>query len=71
MENWTKLVKNNETWNMKPQPHLFIPSSNLQPLLSTKQQTHYKNLNAVHLFYQQTHLKNPSFLHHLVKWKEK
>ena len=27
MENWMKLVKNNETWNMKPQSHLFIPSS--------------------------------------------
>ena len=57
MENWTKLVKNNETWNMKPQPHLFIPSSNLQPLLSIKQQIHYKNPNIVHLFYQQTRLK--------------
>ena len=57
---------NEEQWNVKPQPHFSIPSSNPPYFLSTKQQTHWKNTITIYLFSEQTHLKNPYFLHHLV-----
>ena len=64
MENWRKLVRNNETWNPNP-TSLFLPPT--LHIFSQQNNKHIeKNTITIYLFFEQTHLKNPYFLHHLV-----